>query len=220
MASQTEENYLKTLFSLLIGKESVNISELSSLLKVSLPTVNSMINKLTKQGHVNYEKYKPISLTEKGKKLAASIVRKHRLTEIFLVTKMGFQWDEVHEIAEQIEHINSQAFFERMDELLEYPSVDPHGSPIPDKEGNIVTKISRRLNECKKGEFVRLIELSNDSSDLLKFLNSKELILGVVIEIKSIEPFDQSMLVGYINHPSETLSQIVCERLFVEAFNP
>ena len=220
MASQTEENYLKTLFSLLIGKESVNISELSSLLKVSLPTVNSMINKLTKQGHVNYEKYKPISLTEKGKKLAASIVRKHRLTEIFLVTKMGFQWDEVHEIAEQIEHINSQALFERMDELLEYPSVDPHGSPIPDKEGNIVTKISRRLNECKKGEFVRLIELSNDSSDLLKFLNSKELILGVVIEIKSIEPFDQSMLVGYINHPSETLSQIVCERLFVEAFNP
>ena len=220
MASQTEENYLKTLFSLLIGKESVNISELSILLKVSLPTVNSMINKLTKQGHVNYEKYKPISLTEKGKKLAASIVRKHRLTEIFLVTKMGFQWDEVHEIAEQIEHINSQAFFERMDELLEYPSVDPHGSPIPDKEGNIVTKISRRLNECKKGEFVRLIELSNDSSDLLKFLNSKELILGVVIEIKSIEPFDQSMLVGYINHPSETLSQIVCERLFVEAFNP
>ena len=220
MASQTEENYLKTLFSLLIGKESVNISELSILLKVSLPTVNSMINKLTKQGLVNYEKYKPISLTEKGKKLAASIVRKHRLTEIFLVTKMGFQWDEVHEIAEQIEHINSQAFFERMDELLEYPSVDPHGSPIPDKEGNIVTKISRRLNECKKGEFVRLIELSNDSSDLLKFLNSKELILGVVIEIKSIEPFDQSMLVGYINHPSETLSQIVCERLFVEAFNP
>ena len=220
MASQTEENYLKTLFSLLIGKESVNISELSILLKVSLPTVNSMINKLTKQGLVNYEKYKPISLTEKGKKLAASIVRKHRLTEIFLVTKMGFQWDEVHEIAEQIEHINSQALFERMDELLEYPSVDPHGSPIPDKEGNIVTKISRRLNECKKGEFVRLIELSNDSSDLLKFLNSKELILGVVIEIKSIEPFDQSMLVGYINHPSETLSQIVCERLFVEAFNP
>ena len=220
MASQTEENYLKTLFSLLIGKESVNISELSSLLKVSLPTVNSMINKLTKQGHVNYEKYKPISLTEKGKKLAASIVRKHRLTEIFLVTRMGFQWDEVHEIAEQIEHINSQAFFERMDELLEYPSVDPHGSPIPDKEGNMVTKVNRRLSECKKGEFVRLIELSNDSSDLLKFLNSKELILGVVIEIKSIEPFDQSMLVGYINHPSETLSQIVCERLFVEAFNP
>lgn len=220
MASQTEENYLKTLFSLLIGKESVNISELSSLLKVSLPTVNSMINKLTKQGLVNYEKYKPISLTEKGKKLAASIVRKHRLTEIFLVTKMGFQWDEVHEIAEQIEHINSQAFFERMDELLEYPSVDPHGSPIPDKEGNMVTKVNRRLSECKKGEFVRLIELSNDSSDLLKFLNSKELILGVVIEIKSIEPFDQSMLVGYINHPSETLSQIVCERLFVEAFNP
>jgi len=220
MASQTEENYLKTLFSLLIGKESVNISELSSLLKVSLPTVNSMINKLTKQGLVNYEKYKPISLTEKGKKLAASIVRKHRLTEIFLVTRMGFQWDEVHEIAEQIEHINSQALFERMDELLEYPSVDPHGSSIPDKEGNIVTKVSRRLSECKKGEFVKLIELSNDSSDLLKFLNSKELILGVVIEIKSIEPFDQSMLVGYINHPSETLSQIVCERLFVEAFNP
>jgi len=216
MSSQTEENYLKALFALSKDKEAVNISELSSLLKVSLPTVNSMVKTLNKQGLVNYQKYKPISLTEKGKKNAASIVRKHRLTEMFLVTRMGFIWDEVHEIAEQIEHLNSQAFFERMDELLEFPTIDPHGSPIPDKEGNINPKATKRLSDCKAGEFVRLAELSNDSSDFLKFLNSRELNLGVIIEIKSIEPYDKSMLVGYLNHPSETLSQIVCESLMVE----
>ncbi len=216
MASQTEENYLKALFALSKGKDSVNISELSSLLKVSLPTVNNMVKTLNKKALVNYEKYKPISLTERGKKLAASIIRKHRLTEMFLLTKMGFKWDEVHEIAEQIEHINSPIFFERMDELLEFPTIDPHGSPIPDKEGNIIQKENKRLSDCKTGAFVRLVELSNDSSDFLKFLNSKELYLGVDIEIKSIEAYDQSKLVGYINHPSETLSKIVCECLLVE----
>lgn len=216
MASQTEENYLKALFGLSKDIDTVNISKLSSLLNVSLPTVNSMVKKLNRQALVNYEKYNPISLTEKGKKLAASITRKHRLTEMFLLTKMGFKWDEVHEIAEQIEHINSQAFFERMDELLEYPVIDPHGSPIPDKEGNITKNDNIRLSDCKTGESVRLVELSNDSSAFLKLLNSKELYLGVEIEIKSIEAYDQSMLVGYINHTSETLSPFVCESLLVE----
>lgn len=141
MASVTEENYLKALFILVSERGMATISDLSSLLKVSLPTANSMIKNLKKQDLVNYEKYKPLSLTEKGKREAALVLRKHRLTEMFLVTKMGFGWEVVHEIAEQIEHIDSTIFFERMDELMGHPTIDPHGSPIPDKEGRVFPKI-------------------------------------------------------------------------------
>lgn len=219
MASQTEENYLKALFSLTNEKETVNISELGSKLKVSLPTVNSMVNKLKDQNLVNYEKYKPLSLTEKGEKLAVSIVRKHRLTEMYLVNKMGFGWEEVHEIAEQIEHISSDVLFERMDELLDFPKIDPHGSPIPDKNGEITWESHEKLSDCKPGEFVQLTALSNDASDFLNFLNNHELHLGVKIEIKSTEPFDNSMVISYLNHPSQTFSKVVCDSLLVERLN-
>lgn len=219
MASQTEENYLKALFSLTNEKETVNISELSSTLKVSLPTVNSMVNKLKDQGLVYYEKYKPLSLTENGKKLAASIVRKHRLTEMYLVNKMGFGWEEVHEIAEQIEHISSAILFERMDELLDFPKIDPHGSPIPDKNGEVIWESHEKLSNCKPGEFVKLTALSNDATGFLNFLNNNELHLGVKIEIKSTEPFDNSMVISYLNHPSQTFSKVVCDSLLVERIN-
>ena len=156
MTSQTEENYLKSLFTLSDKKGEVSISELSSLLSVSLPTVNSMVKNLKKQGLVNYEKYKPISLTEKGLNEAAFVIRKHRLTEMYLVNKMGFGWEEVHEIAEQLEHIHSIIFFNRMDELLGYPKFDPHGSPIPDKNGKFSYKKFIKLSDCKEGETIRL----------------------------------------------------------------
>jgi DtxR family Mn-dependent transcriptional regulator len=140
MASQTEENYLKALFSLADEKGEISVSELSRILEVSMPTANSMVKNLHEQGLVHYEKYKPLSLTLKGKKEAALIIRKHRLTEMYLVEKMGFGWEKVHEIAEQIEHIKSTAFFDRMDELLGHPTIDPHGSPIPDKHGRVIWK--------------------------------------------------------------------------------
>lgn len=216
MASQTEENYLKALFSLANEKDEVNITELSNLLNVSLPTANSMIKNLNKQSLVNYEKYRPLSLTAKGLKEAALIIRKHRLTEMFLVEKMGFGWEEVHDIAEQIEHIDSPIFFDRMDEMMSYPKIDPHGSPIPDKNGKIVRAVSRKLSDCKAGDIVKLSALANSSIDFLKYLNRFGLNLGVVIEILSVETFDASMLVSYSNHPPETLSQIVCNKLLVE----
>ncbi|HZB13466.1 MAG TPA: metal-dependent transcriptional regulator, partial [Chryseolinea sp.] len=113
MASQTAENYLKTLFNLANEKGEINLSEISTTLNVSTPTANSMVKNLANQGLVNYERYKPVSLTVKGKKAAALVIRKHRLTEMFLVEKMGFGWEVVHEIAEQIEHINSPVLFDR-----------------------------------------------------------------------------------------------------------
>ena len=217
MASQTEENYLKAMFSLTNHKnEGVNISELSRYLRVSQPTINSMVKNLKNQGLVNYSKYKPVSLTDKGKKEAALVLRKHRLTEMYLVNKMNFGWEEVHEIAEQIEHIYSPVFFDRMDELLGFPKFDPHGSPIPDKEGRVVTISDKKLSDCVEGEKVILLGLENSSTDFLLFLNSRELTLGSELLIKKIESFDKSITIAYKGHPSEVFSHVVCGSLIVE----
>ncbi|MGM0945647.1 MAG: metal-dependent transcriptional regulator [Bacteroidota bacterium] len=215
MASSTEENYLKVLFNLTQEKTEVPISELATHLGVSMPTVNSMIKNMQKNDWVIYEKYKPVTLTEIGKKTAALIVRKHRLTEMFLVNKMGFGWEEVHEIAEQIEHIHAKKFFERMDEMLGFPTVDPHGSPIPDKQGRIQELHYKNLSLAQAGNQVILSALADSSSDFLEFLNSRELKLGMELKILSREPYDSSMTVSYGDRKSETLSEKVCEKLLV-----
>ena len=215
MASSTEENYLKALFNLANPDGEVNISELAQSLKVSMPTANSMVKSLQKSGWVIYEKYKPVTLTKEGKQAAALIIRKHRLTEMFLVKKMGFGWEEVHEVAEQIEHIHAPKFFERMDEMLGFPTKDPHGSPIPDKQGRIQEFSYVSLTACKAGQTVQLAALANSSTDFLEFLNSRNLSLGTELEIISKESFDQSMVVNYADHQSETLSEKVCEKLLV-----
>lgn len=219
MASQAEENYLKVLYVLADAHGQVNISGLSKSLNVSTPTANSMVKNLKRQGLVHYEKYKPLSLTQKGKTAAALIIRKHRLTEMYLTAKMGFGWEEVHEIAEQIEHINSEKFFDRMDEILNYPKVDPHGSPIPDKDGNIDEQSYKSLSTCKTGDHVQITALTHSSTEFLEFLNSRNLSLGTHLEILSQEPFDGSMVIRYKNHPSENLSALVCEKLLVENIN-
>lgn len=216
MNSLVEENYLKALFSLSNEKGEVNVNELSKRLGIKMPTVTSMMKKLAGKKLVHYESYKPLKLTEKGKKDAANIIRKHRLTEMFLVQQMGLGWEDVHEIAEQMEHIQSPKFFEKMDELLGYPKIDPHGSPIPDKNGKIVWKEYIPLSACKAGESVRLAAVINTSTEFLKFLNGRELKLAVKIKIKSIEAFDKSMVVSYAQRKNETLSQVVCDRLLVE----
>ncbi len=141
MYSLAEENYLKGLFHLSDEAGEVGVNELSRHLGIKMPTVNSMVKKLCDKGLVHYESYKPLRLTPSGRKEAALIIRKHRLTEMFLVEKMGFGPDRIHEIAEQIEHIQSPEFFEKMDALLGYPTVDPHGSPIPDKAGQMPGQI-------------------------------------------------------------------------------
>jgi len=216
MISLTEENYLKELFNLSSESGEVNVNELSKRLGINMSTVTSMMKKLAEKELVHYESYKPLKLSEKGKKEASLIIRKHRLTEMFLVEKMGFGWEEVHEIAEQVEHIQSVGFFTKMDELLGFPGIDPHGSPIPDKNGTIVWPTYNKLSECRPGEMVRLSAVINTSSEFLKFLNAREMKLGLKIKIKSIEPFDKSMVVSYATRSSETLSNIVCERLLVE----
>jgi len=216
MNTLTEENYLKALLNLSNEAGEVNVKELSALLGIKMPTVTSMIQKLAKKKLVHYESYKPPRLTEKGKKEAALIIRKHRLMEMFLVQKMGFGWEEVHEIAEQIEHIHSPVFFEKMDELLGYPKIDPHGSPIPDRHGRMHWQHHTKLNECKPGITVQFVGIMNSSDDFLRFLNSRELKLGTKISVIEIEEFDGSMTVSYDKRKRETFSRTVAERLLVE----
>lgn len=219
MYSLAEENYLKALY-LLSGKVgAVNVNDLSKQLNIKMPTVNSMMKRLFEKGLIYYESYKPIKLTAEGKKQAALIIRKHRLTEMFLVEKMGFGWEEVHPIAEQIEHINAPAFFDRMDALLGFPKTDPHGSPIPNKNGEIEWIAYNNLSNCHAGEKVVLAAVTNSSDEFLKFLNSKDIKLGDVIRILDVEPFDGSMQLSISNRNPETFSKLVCEKLLVAPGN-
>lgn len=216
MASQAAENYLKAIFYLSREKDEVNVSELSAVMGVSKPTVNSMIKALTQQGMVDHEKYRPLVLTKAGKKAAALIIRKHRLTEMYLVEKMGFGWEEVHEIAEQVEHISSPKLFDRMDDLLGHPQYDPHGSPIPDRDGNFGQTDFSLLSSYQVNDKVKLMALADSEKDLLIFLNSKAIELTTELTIISKEVFDGSMEVSYNKGEKVTLSKRVCDSLKVE----
>ena len=217
MYSQSEENYLKSLFNLANSKGEVSANDLSKMLDIKMSSVNSMMKKLAEKKLVYYESYKPLRLTEKGKKEAGLIIRKHRLTEMFLVQKMGFGWEQVHEIAEQIEHLQSPHFFEKMDEMLGYPTIDPHGSPIPDKSGKVGWVKYEKLSDCKEGDTVKLAAVIHTTDDFLKFLNLRGLSLGIQLTIGAVEKFDGSMVISHHNKKgSFTLSHIVCDRLLVE----
>jgi DtxR family Mn-dependent transcriptional regulator len=147
------------------------------------------------------------------------VVRKHRLTEMFLVEKMDFNWEEVHEIAEQIEHIKSPLFFEKMDALLGYPKFDPHGSPIPDKNGALFEPAYVPLSQCSPTEELTLKAVSDSSEGFLRFLNGRSILLGDQIRIVAKEHFDGSMQVEIKGKSKETFSQLICDKLLVEKIN-
>jgi DtxR family Mn-dependent transcriptional regulator len=216
MQTQTNENYLKAIYFLSQENIDVSITELSKKMEVSKPTVNNMVKKMQEKGWLYYEKYKPIKLTVKGKRLGALIVRRHRLTEMFLSQIMGFGWEEVHDIAEEIEHISSTLFFDRMDEILGFPTLDPHGSPIPDKKGKVVEVNYLNLANMKEGQKVKLCGLENSSKDLLLYLNKKKIKLGSVLSVLHIEKFDNSFEVVLENNSTILLTFDVCMSLLVE----
>lgn len=215
MNSLTEENYLKALFMLSQRSPDVSVNELSKELDITMPTVTAMMKRFAKKNWVIYESYKPIRLSEEGAKEAALIVRKHRLTEMFLVDVMDFGWADVHEVAEQIEHIESPMFFDKMDKMLNYPKVDPHGSPIPDKHGNTIKLNYSKLSDCLVGDIVIFRAVENSTDDFLTFLNDRNLALQTKLHIKSVESFDNSMLVEY-NDRTYTFSKKACEMMLVE----
>ena len=216
MPTETKENYLKAIYFLEQRNQKVTITELGEEMNVSKSTVNNMIKKLSTNGWIKYEKYKPIKLTKKGKVDAALIIRKHRLTEMFLVQIMGFGWEEVHLIAEEMEHLKTDRFFDRMDEILGYPTADPHGSPIPNANGEVQSKSYVPLSTIPAGQKVSLRAIRDSSLALLTMLNEKKISLGVSFEIKKVEDFDKTMLVNYDKQKDISLSHEVCKRLLVE----
>tara|TARA_B100000497_G_scaffold22981_1_gene26886 strand:- start:826 stop:1482 length:657 start_codon:yes stop_codon:yes gene_type:complete len=215
MASNIKENYIKALFYLHQKSEDISLSELGEELNVSKPTANEMIKKLQQEGIVISKKYKPIKITEKGKQNAAEIIRKHRLSEMFLLQVMKFGWEEVHEIAEDLEHIKTDKFFDRMDELMGFPKTDPHGSPIPDKNGNFNKPNYKRLSQIPVNTSVVVKALRDSSTDFLLFLNNKSIKLGTTITINEIESFDGSLTVSYLEHSKIVLSTSICDRILV-----
>lgn len=214
----TEENYLKALYRLSLDKHEITVKDIADQLHIKMPTVNSMIKKLSEKKLIRYEKYKAIEFTEKGKKLALYILRKHRLTELFLQEVMGLGWEEVHDIAEQLEHIQSDLFFNRIDEMLGHPKFDPHGEPIPDINGKLPTIKASPLSTCSIGKKYKLSGVLNHETSFLKMLDSMNLSLGSSIEIRELQPFDKSMVVVLNGKNKTILSSQVCQNLLVLNF--
>lgn len=219
MPSPTVENYLKAMLSLSRETGEVNVTQLSKALAVSKPAANSMVKALHARGLVEYKRYRPLKLTHEGRRAAALVVRKHRLTEMYLVDQMGFAWDEVHAVAEQVEHIDAPRFFERMDEIMGFPTEDPHGSPIPTREGVIAAPDYEVLAEAAPGQSLKLRAVRGESEQLLGFLTRKGIALGAGFEVVEVEPFDGSLRVRYGSEGGrreETLTREVARCLLVE----
>lgn len=189
----SEENYLKAIYHL--SKETsaeVSTNSIAQELQTKASSVTDMIQRLAEKKWVIYKKYQGVSLSDEGLKIALKIVRKHRLWEVFLVEKLNFAWDEVHEIAEQLEHIASDKLIDALDAFLKFPSTDPHGDPIPDKDGNIVVNKKCLLSELAEHQAGYCIGVKNTSSDFLKYLDKIQIAIGNHIEVLSVEPFDGS----------------------------
>ncbi len=189
----SEENYLKTIYHLTsVSEEAVSTNAIAEMMATKASSVTDMLKKLAEKDLVNYKKYQGVSLTDSGKLAAKMIVRKHRLWECFLVEKLNFSWDEVHDIAEQLEHIKSEKLINKLDDYLGNPTEDPHGDPIPDAEGRIIKIEKRLLSELEKKQSGICVGVKDTSSDFLKYLDKQEIALGSRIEIIEKESFDSS----------------------------
>ena len=217
MLSQTEENYLKALFHLTSEsstKAEVGTNELAATLTVKPATVNDMLKRLKEKKLVNYEKYGKISLTVSGKKQAIEIIRKHRLWETFLYEKLEFTWDEVHEVAEQLEHIHSPKLIEKLEKFLNYPKVDPHGDTIPNAKGELIFQERKTLSQIAVGKTCRLIAVKNNSASFLQYVMKVGLGLSSKIKVLNRQDFDGTIEID-VNGKKSIISQKFADNLFV-----
>ncbi len=216
MLSQTEENYLKSLLRISIDNEvnEVGTNELAFALGLKPATVNDMLKKLREKKLVSYEKYGKISLTDSGRKLAVDILRKHRLWETFLYQKLEFSWDEVHEVAEQLEHIQSEKLIDKLDKLLDFPKFDPHGDPIPSKAGEIHIQHKTTLSEIAVGMTCKMVAVRDNSSSFLQYVVKVGLGINNEIKVISKQEFDSSMVIE-VNGIQSNVSQKFAENIFV-----
>lgn len=212
----SEENYIKVIYHLsLVSPKGVNTNAIAGMLDTKASSVTDMLKKLSEKELVAYQKYQGVTLTEKGFHSAKMIVRKHRLWEVFLVEKLHFSWDEVHEIAEELEHIKSEILIDRLDAFLDFPLFDPHGDPIPNSEGKI-TKVNKLLlSEVELNTEYQCVGVRDSSSEFLQYLDKQKIALGSKIIVKEKESFDETLLV-VIDQRKITLSNKIATNLYVK----
>lgn len=216
MNSFTEENYLKAIFKLLEkGEKAVSTTALAERMNTKAATVTDMIKRLAEKKLINYEKYQGVTLTERGKAIAVSIIRKHRLWEVFLVEKLHFKWDEVHEMAEQLEHIKSDELIDRIDKFLNYPKIDPHGDPIPDVKGIFNRKKSFLLADINTGQSCIMTGVVDHSANFLQYLDKVGLSIGKEVKLIEVIGFDKSIKVQVNGTEKIFLSHEVAKNLLV-----
>ncbi len=216
MFTLSEENYLKAIYHLESGsKKGISTNAIAKSLETKASSVTDMIKKLSEKEVVLYIKYQGVTLTEFGRKTAANIVRKHRLWEVFLVEKLNFSWDEVHDVAEQLEHIKSPKLINQLDALLGFPTHDPHGDPIPDKEGNVNTIDKILLSTLHKDESGFCVGVNDSSSEFLRFLDKKKITLGKKITVLEKEDFDDSLSIE-IDGEKLSISKKIANNLYIK----
>ncbi len=217
MYSYTEENYLKTIFKLSEqGNDSINTNAIAEVLQTKAASVTDMIKKLAEKKLLNYEKYKGVALTEKGRKVAVDTVRKHRLWECFLYDKLKFGWDEVHEIAEQLEHINSEILTDKLDEFLDFPTHDPHGDPIPSKNGVVKKSNFILLCDAKPKQNLVMTGVADHTAVFLQHLNKISMVLGIEIQVIEKNEYDGSIAIEMPGKKSMYLSKDVAKNILVK----
>lgn len=212
----SEENYLKSIYHLTAALETeVSTNAIAEIMETKASSVTDMLKKLADKDLVNYKKYQGVSLTENGKLAAKMIVRKHRLWEVFLVEKLNFSWDEVHDIAEQLEHIKSEQLINRLDDFLGNPTEDPHGDPIPDANGRIIKIEKQLLSELLDNQTGICVGVKDTSSEFLKYLDKQGIALGSKLEFLSKESFDLSVKIK-VNERELSISNKIASNLFVK----
>ena len=216
MNTFAEENYLKAILSLsLQGEELVSTNSIAAEMNTSAASVSDMLKKLQEKKLIIYKKYKGVALNKQGKSIAVNILRKHRLWETFLVKKLDFNWDEVHDVAEQLEHIKSPKLINQLDALLGFPTHDPHGDPIPDKDGNVNTVDKILLSTFNKDESGVCVGVNDSSSEFLRFLDKKKITLGKKITVLEKEDFDDSLSIE-IDGEKLSISKKIASNLYIK----
>ncbi len=215
MLTFSEENHLKSIFHLSSESESgVSTNSIADNLNTKASSVTEMLKKLNDKLLIVYKKYHGAQLTEKGRKTALNIIRKHRLWEVFLVDKLNFKWDEVHDIAEQLEHIQSEKLTNELDKFLDFPTKDPHGDPIPNPAGFIKFTPKLKLSDLNIGETGKFVGVKDSSSTFLKYLDKRQISLGSNIKVLHQEEFDQSLHVG-LDESNLTISIKTASNLYI-----
>lgn len=214
--SSTEENYIKAIYHLSEdGDENISTNDIAKQVNATAASVTDMLKKLKEKKLITYEKYQGVRLMKEGEKIAKSIVRKHRLWEVFLVEKLGYSWDKIHDIAEQLEHIRSEEMIDKLDKFLGFPKFDPHGDPIPDASLNIKAIKQTLLAKLKTGDKGKVVGVKDSSSKLLEHLSDLQIQLGTQIEITDVIEFDNSVVVKIGKNKKATLSKLAAQNIFI-----